>query len=99
MSNYATKSDLKNAISVVTSQCAKKGDLANLKSELDKLYIDKLAEIDGDKLKPAPIDLKKLSDAVDKKVVKKDVCDELVEKINGTDTSKRASKTEYTGCY
>ena len=33
---YATKSELKNAACVDTSQFAKKDDLANLKSELDK---------------------------------------------------------------
>ena len=44
-----------------------------LKSEVDKLDIDKLAELDTDELKPVPVNLKKLSDAVDKKVVKKDV--------------------------
>ena len=42
-----------------TSEFAKKDDLANLKSEVDKLYIDKLSELDADKLKPVPVDLKK----------------------------------------
>ena len=37
MSNYATKPDFKNATGVVTSQFAKKDDLANLKLEVDKL--------------------------------------------------------------
>ena len=40
--NYATKSDLKNATGVDTSKFAKKVDLANLKSNADKLDIDKL---------------------------------------------------------
>ena len=35
--------------------------------------MDKLSELDTDKLKPVSVDLKKLSDAVDKKLVKKDV--------------------------
>ena len=39
MSNYTTKSDLKNATGVHTSKLAKKADLANLKSEVDKLDI------------------------------------------------------------
>ena len=51
LSNYATKSDLKNATGVDTSQFAKRDDLPNLKLECDKLVIDKLAELDADKLK------------------------------------------------
>ena len=41
LSNYATKADLKNATSVDTSKFAKKVDLASLKSNVDKLDIDK----------------------------------------------------------
>ena len=37
--------------------------------EVDKLDIDKLFELDVDKLKPIPIDLKNLTDAVDNEVV------------------------------
>ena len=37
LSSYATKADLKNATGVVTSKFAKKVDLANLKSNVDKL--------------------------------------------------------------
>ena len=62
--NYETKSDLKNATGVYTLQFAKKDDLANLKSEVDKLDIDKLSELDGDKLKLFPVDLSKLSDVI-----------------------------------
>ena len=40
--NYATKSDLKNATGVTTLQFAKKADLASLKSDVDELDIDKL---------------------------------------------------------
>ena len=42
LSNYATKTDLKNVAGVDTSKFAKKIDLNNLKSDLDKLDIDKL---------------------------------------------------------
>ena len=42
LSNYATKSDLKNATGVDTSNVAKKVDLASLKWDFDKLHIDKL---------------------------------------------------------
>ena len=60
MSNYATKSDLKNATNVDTSELAKKTNLANLKSEADKL-----AKSDACQLKLASADLKKLNDVVD----------------------------------
>ena len=42
LSNYATKTDLKNATGIDTSTFAKKVDLASLKSNIDKLDIDKL---------------------------------------------------------
>ena len=38
--NYSRKADLKNATGVDTSPFAKKTDLANLKSDVDKLDID-----------------------------------------------------------
>ena len=85
MSNYATKSDLKNAIGVDTSKFAEKVDLASLKSNVDKLDIDKLKHVltnlsnwkskvdklDVDKLSPVPVDLSKLSYVVKNYVVKK----------------------------
>ena len=84
LSNYATKGDLKNAAGVDTSQFPKKVDLANLKSDVDKLDIHKLKNVrtnlshlknkadklDIDKLVPVPVDLIKLSDAVKKDVAK-----------------------------
>ena len=79
LSNYATKTDLKNVTHVDTSSFALKTNLANLKTEVDKLDIDKLA--------PVPVDLSKLSDVVKKDVVKKTVDDKLVVKINNIDTS------------
>ena len=45
MSNYATKADLKNTTGVDTSKFAKKVVLANLKSNVDKLDIDKLKNV------------------------------------------------------
>ena len=42
LSNYATKVDLKNAIDIDTLKVSKKVDLASLKSQIDKLDIDKL---------------------------------------------------------
>ena len=45
LSNYETKSDLKNAAGVDTSKFAKKVDLSNLKSNVDKLDIDKFKNV------------------------------------------------------
>ena len=45
LSNYATKTDLKNATGADTSKFDKKVDLANLKSNVDKLDIDKLKNV------------------------------------------------------
>ena len=42
LSNYATKTDLKNARDIDTSDFAKKTDWGNFKSDVDKLDIDKL---------------------------------------------------------
>ena len=41
-SNYATKADLKNATGTDTSDFAKNTDLANIKSDVDNIDIDKL---------------------------------------------------------
>ena len=46
MSNSATKTDLKNVTHVDTSSFALKTNLANLKTEVDKLDIDKLVKND-----------------------------------------------------
>ena len=43
--NYVTKVDLKTATGVDTSKFAKEVDLANLKSNVDKLDIDKLKNV------------------------------------------------------
>ena len=56
LSNYATKTDIKNISHVDTSRFALKTNLANLKTEVDKLDIDKLL--------PVPTDLSKLSNVV-----------------------------------
>ena len=62
LSNYATKTDLKNVTHADTSSFALKTNSANLKIEVDKLDIDKLA--------PALVDLSKLRDIVKNDVVK-----------------------------
>ena len=64
LSNYATKSDIKNISHVDTSGFALKTNVASLKTEVDKLDIDKLV--------PVLVDLSKLSDVVKNDVVKKD---------------------------
>ena len=79
LSNYATKTDLKNVTHVDTSSFALKTNLASLKTEVDKLDIDKLA--------PVPVDLGKLIDVVKNDVVKKAVYNELTAKVNNIDTS------------
>ena len=61
--NYATKSDLKTAANINTWKFAKKVDLACLKSDVDKLDIDKLEN--------TPIDLSKPSNIVKNVAVKR----------------------------
>ena len=56
LSNYATKAGIKNITHVDTSSFALKTNLANLKTEVDKLDIEKLL--------PVPTDLSKLSNVV-----------------------------------
>ena len=51
LSNYAEKADIKNAAGVDTSDNTRKVDLANLKSNVDKLDIDKLKNIPTNKVK------------------------------------------------
>ena len=87
LSNYATKSDIKNISHVDTSGFALKTNLANLKTEVDKLDIDKLV--------PVPVDLSKLSDAVKNAVVKKTIYDKLADKVNCIDTNGFVLKTKY----
>ena len=70
LSNHATKTDIKNISHVDTSSFALKTNLANLKTEVDKLDIDKLV--------PIPVDLSKLSDVVKNDVVKKGVYNKSV---------------------
>ena len=63
LTNYATKTDLKNITHVDVSSFAGKTNLAALENEVDK--------IDTDKLKTAPTDLAKLTNAIGNDVVKK----------------------------
>ena len=63
LTNYATKNDLKNITHVDVSSFASKTNLAALKTEVDK--------IDVDKLNTTPTDLDLLSNLVKNDVVKK----------------------------
>ena len=87
LSNYATKTDLKNVTHVDASSFALKTNLADLKTEVDKLDINKLA--------PVPVDFSKLNDVVKNNVVKKTVYDKLVAKVNNIDTSGFVLKSKY----
>ena len=87
LSNYATKTDIKNISHVDTSSCALKTNLANLEAEVDKLDINKLV--------PVSTDLRKLSNVVKNDAVKKTVYDKLVAKVNAIDTSDFVLKTKY----
>ena len=75
LTNYATKTDLKNITHVHVSSFASKTNLAELKTEVDK--------IDADKLKIAPTDLAKLTNAIENDVVKKTAYNTEVTSIEG----------------
>ena len=87
LSNYATKTDIKNISHIDTSIFALKTNLASLNTVADKLDIDKLV--------PVPVDLIKLNDVVKNDVVKKNVYDKLATKVNSIDTSGFVLKTKY----
>ena len=86
LSNYATKTDLKNLSHVDVSSVALKSSLASLKIEVDKQDIDKV--------KPAPNDLAKLSNVVKKDAVKKTEYDKLVTKVDNIDTKYDTDKSD-----
>ena len=65
LSYYVTKTDIKNILHVDNSSSALKSNLASLKTEVDKLDIEKFV--------PVSINLSKLSHVVKNNVVKKTV--------------------------
>ena len=78
LTNYATKTDLKNITLVIVYiiySFASKTNLAALKTEVDKM--------DVDKLKTTPADLAKLTNAVQNDLVKKTVYNTKVTSIEG----------------
>ena len=107
LSNYATEDDIKNIAD--TSSFVLKANVATLKTEVDKLDINKLKglpnnlsilktkvdKLDIDKLVPIPTDLSKLNNAVKNEVVKKTEYDAKIENIEDKipDISNLATKT------
>ena len=84
LTKYATKADLKNVAHVDTSNFALKTNLVSLKTEVEKLNIDKL--------KVVPTDLSKLSDVVRNDVVKKTQYNSLKTKVYNIDTTDFVKK-------
>ena len=111
LSNIVTKTDLKNATGTNTSSYGKYVDLASLKSNIDKLDIDKLRKVRTNlndleskvdklhvhKLIPVPVDLSKLSDLVKHNVVKKDVYNAKINKVEDKmlDITNLATETTF----
>ena len=101
LSNYVTKVDSKSATVVDISYFSKTTDLASLKSDVNKLNIDKLKklpsnlsnlkgkvdQLDIGKLETTPGDLSKLSNVAKNNVVEKTDYDELVKKVIKIDTT------------
>ena len=87
LSNYTTKTDLENITHVDASSLALKSNLADLKTKVDKLDIEKLT--------PVPNDLAKLSNVVKNDVVKKTEYEKLVKKVDNIDTTGFVLKTTY----
>ena len=93
LSNYATKTDLKNVLHVDVSSFALKSNLATLMIEVNQLDIDKLV--------PTPVDLSKLSDVVKNDVGKKTEYNKLARKVDNIDTTNfvKKNKKEKDGSY
>ena len=87
LSNYATKTNLKNVTHADISSFALKTNLASLKTEVDK--------IDADKLKTVPVDLAKLSNVVKSDVVKKTEHNSFKTKVGSIDTTNFVLKTKH----
>ena len=93
--NYSTKTDFKIATGIFTSSFAQETDFTSLKSNVDKLDIDKLKNVrsntskskskedklDADKLVPVPVYLSGLSDVVKHEVTTKDAYNAKIQYI------------------
>ena len=73
LSNYATKPNLQNAKGGDTSLFARKDDLANLKSEVDQIGIDKLFESDANKFERVHADISNLSHVIKRMRLKRKI--------------------------
>ena len=87
LSNYATKTDLKNVTHVDVSSFASKANLASLKTEVGKLDIAKLISVLDD--------LAMLSNVVKNDVVKKSEYNKLVTKVDNIFTTGFVLKAKY----
>ena len=79
--------DIKNILHVDTSRFALRSNLASLRTEVDKLEIDKLV--------PVLVDLSKLRDVVKNAVVKQTAYGKLAAKVNSICTGRIVLKTNY----
>ena len=91
LSSFTRKADLKNVTHVDVSSFASKTNLANLKTEVDKIYVDKLRTI--------PVDLAMINNAVKHDVVKKTKYNSLKTKVDsiekdGSDFEDNISKID-----
>ena len=87
LSNYATKTDLKNVTHVDVSSFASKTNLSDLKTKVDELDIDKLV--------PVPNDLAKLSYKMANDLTAKIDFNTLKTKVDDIDLGKYILKTKY----
>ena len=87
LSNYATKTDLKNVSHVDVSSFALKPNLASLKTEVNKLDLRKLQTV--------PADLAKLSNKLANDVITKTQFSIFVSKVHSIDTTDFVKNTKY----
>ena len=87
LSNYATKTDLKNVSHVDVSSFALKPNLASLKTEVNKLDLRKLQTV--------PADLAKLSNKLANDVIAKTQFSIFVSKVHSIDTTDFVKNTKY----
>ena len=83
----SSRKDMKNILHVDTSRFALRSNLASLRTEVDKLDIDKLV--------PVLVDLSKLRDVVKNAVVKQTTHGKLAAKVNSICTGRIVLKTNY----
>ena len=83
----SSRKDIKNIFHVDTSRFALRSNLASLRTEVDKLDIDKLV--------PVLVDLSKLRDVVKNAVVKQTTYGKLAAKVNSICTGRIVLKTNY----